>query len=245
MRSRQKRGTAQLFLCAAFMACDASSRLVQTTNDPVVIVTLAVDAPFPAPAAQTAIVANTSSPRDYDFRDAEEFRMTRAADEMRFGWVSTVPTTGSAFVVRGNYGLPADRVADALGARDLIPGDRIRLRVVTQGRIVTGELTLPERPAVQSRRIGDSVLVFWRRAPGAAAYRFGLLNLFSSDTSYMTESRGTTAETIFVTAVDSALYKYLRDSTVKQSGITGALGVFGSSVTTTYVIPASSSRAPN
>ena len=162
-------------LVNAFAACDTVAPLVARTDELMLYVVLTPDT-LTLASPLTAVLATTGTPTALEFRSAEWFIMRRTTDLATFAWrevpASTTTPDGHPRVVPfgGNYLLPEQSGPDGPGRQALAPGQSYVLEVATGGRIITGAVTMPERPApVLIQRDTDRVVV-WPRAAAAAAY---------------------------------------------------------------------------
>lgn len=146
----------------------------------------------------------------------------------------------------------------ALGARALTPGGTYQLRVVTpDGRVVTGETTIPHMQPVSDTAIEtvpfalfrDTLALAWRRVAGASSYEVhvggarGDVTVFTDTSIVLTTQSlssavggsGTTSALV-VSAVDANYYDYYRHKPDSFTGngvishLNGAIGLFGSIV---------------
>ena len=225
---------AALLAAVGLLACDPAAPLASTTDEAMVYLVLAVEPPITMQPGVFALIANTGTPYTLDFRPASRLDLRRSPDGAAFAW-REVASQSSGFV-RGNYEMPESTSAAGLGWQQLAPGEQYNLEIETQGRLVVGRTTIPERPMLRLRRGVGVDTVIWNRAGGAVAYAFRDLDL-TTDTMFVVPSPLPDDNTYFVTAYEQNLYTYLRDSTTLRSGITGAFGLFGARVTVTITIP--------
>ncbi|MCY7379017.1 MAG: hypothetical protein LH467_06720 [Gemmatimonadaceae bacterium] len=229
-------------------------------------VMLTPDALTPPETALTALLATTGTPVAVELRSAEQFTMRRTSDGSRFAWREVEASrTGRDGRPRyapsgGNY-LLAERASVAgLGRENLSAGSTYTIEVATQGRLITGSVTIPARPVPSLVQEANRRRVVWPRAAAAALY------LLEIDTAVVRSV--TVRDTFYVlhddrdslslppipkfrlTAVDSNWSRFMSDSTVTSAGLRGAYGLFGAFTSVELELPrltgaTRSARAPH
>lgn len=213
------------------------------------VLVLSADAAPRLPQPLTALLLTTGTLGRVEYRDASEFAMRRVADDRPFDWqpvpASLLPPP-EVVPGQGNWVLAESASTRGLGRTDLAPGISYSLRVVTNGRVISGTVTIPGRPAPALVQASGRSLV-WPRVAGAAEY------VVTSETEQRRES--VTRDTVFplredadpfgrppnprasVTAIDPNLSAFRRDSTRVRAGLSDGFGVFGAMTTTEIAIP--------
>ncbi|MEP6765052.1 MAG: hypothetical protein ABJB66_12105 [Gemmatimonadaceae bacterium] len=226
---------------AALLACESTSPLVARTNEPIFSLILSPDAPVAPQTELRALLATTATPIQLQLRTANEFRLTRASDGALFSWRQVVvdtpyfngrPSLFSPF--NGNYALAERAEQNGLGRLDLRPGDTYLLRVVSEGRTITGSTRIPLRPTLSIAQRGTDQVVVWRSQPGVTLYLVQGLSVSISgmtlDTFAVIPSSnpdGPNRFTVRVSAADNNYARFMLDQSVMQSGIDGAYGLLG------------------
>ena len=194
--------------------------------------------------AMRSLLLTIENPGIARYRTAELFRVRRASDGVALPLTETRSAEPSfqfdgVNLVDANFVLPS--------AAQLNPGDEILLEIATQGLNITGSTRVPSRPTPRLVTIGARRFVVFGPTAGAAGY------ILSSDTEAWGELvvRDTIIELRFnreagaipsspeirVTAIDTNLFSYLRDTTVSRAGLDGAYGVFGSAASARLPLP--------
>ena len=231
------------------IACNASDSLIVRTAEPVIMVivspldSLTTNAFYDT--RMTALVATSGVPTNVEYRTAETFEMTRGHDGARFVFVPIAPPPlrpGTGLIPEnGNYALPESAVvAGTFGRRVIRAGERFRLRIVTAGREITGETTVPlaPRPVLVSPPTAAERRVAWSPVPGVSLYfvagaRLGPTGTTTDTTALIDEDANVSTGArdgiirVRVTALDANFTRFLRDSTLAASGVQGGYGVFG------------------
>lgn len=219
---------------ALLSGCEGSTLPIAQSDSPMVLVVLSLRPPDSQPEALTAVVARTSAPFDYSLRPADRFDMRRSSDARSFIWRPVESQQLFFPFVSGNYALDDSSSSLGLGRADMRPGDRYELTIETQGVLVVGTVTLPDRPTPRLLRGQARDTIVWSPVQGAAAYRTPD-GLVVSDTIW-TGPRASDTVRYTVTALDPQLASYLQSPTLAQSGISGALGLFGAEASATVAV---------
>lgn len=237
-------------ISALAVACDASAPLIGSSDEPGLYLVLSrepdTDAPLGAPtdSALFALLVTSGRATAAAYRAAQQFTFTRRADGAQFAWVD-VPRSGTAQLANGglsqsaagNLRLPWVGSGGRLGRDSLQPGARYDLELTSEGRLIAGSATLPGVPTLTVERTGATTTMHWAKSVGAAGYWVIVDTddpgaFITSDTSYALRrdraAGGVPAVPRFrVIAVDTNLLAMVVDSTRRQSGLSGAFGVFG------------------
>ncbi len=228
-------------------ACEPSTALYKYTNEPMLTLILSAPDSLPPVLFQDprvkAVFAITGVPTHVDFVNANVFETYRVSDNARFEWSATqssaIPGNARPFgIVSGNYLLADSATSRGLGRRDLKPGEKYRLHVDYAGETIDGITRIPDVPQLRVIAASDGVRVVWSRVTGVPLYLVlgasvtpvyssrGLPGL-TSDTSAVPIVIDGLPSLVRVIALDSNYARYLADTTVTQSGLRGAYGVFG------------------
>lgn len=232
-------------LLGVFSSCSEGTGLSPTSEEPFLYVVLATE-PFQGSLSDSvnrALLLTTGTPIMSPYRTAQSFEMRRVTDDALFAWRHEAMSRGAppigfreVSMSQGNYVLAEAGSAAGLGRRDLRPGESYSLLIVTDGRTVSGRVTIPESPRPALLTTGGTRRVSWPRVNAAGGYRietnterFGPTVGITPDTSVELHFDGMRplAPEIRVTAMDSNLYRYITDPTLARAGISGAFGVLG------------------
>lgn len=192
-----------------------------------------------------ALVANTGTPVEVEYLNAEPFTMRRMSDGALFNWYATSPI-GTGNPVGGNYALANGPSAAGLGRIDLKAGETYTLELTVDGRIITGRTTIPDHPQPRLVVLPDkSRMVVWPRVASAGAYGLEISSdaahtQTTTDTFYVLHDDffpNNPESNVVVIAMDSNWARYRYDSTVMSKGLKGAYGVFGAMSRTTLALP--------
>ena len=197
----------------------------------------------------TAVLATTGIATAFEFRAASLFTLERTRDGAPFAITphQPLPAFGGGPLVAprdGNYALAEFAGVNALGRSSLVAGESHRIRVVTEGRNITGVTTIPTHPSPSFTKVGDSIRVAWPKVANSPLYfvQGGEVGPsgFTIDTSVVIAARSTdinqTAVTICISAVDQNYGDFILESRT-VSGLSGAYGLFGAISSTDTVIP--------
>jgi hypothetical protein len=186
--------------------------------------------------AQHAVLLTTGSPAEpVRFRAAERFELRATGDPTLFGW-RALPVRGeqgsypSASLDRPNWILPDTTAAGSASAKDIRPGVRYALTVVTEGRTLRGETVVPDSFSIRTTQDGDRRVAVWPRVRGAAGYRIEFADeapRVQSDTTFSFPSSAR-AGSLTVYAMDPNVYRYTVERRSEREGLDGGFGVFGS-----------------
>lgn len=234
-------------------ACDSSVPLVARTEEPMLYLVLTPDSLTPPETSMTALLATTATPVFVELRSAEQFVMRRISDQATFAWAEVAPPppnpggTKRHYPLGGNYRLAEVATSVGLGRRDLVAGETYSLEISTQGRMITGLVTIPARPAPVVLDTGRYRIVSWPRAAAAAAYLLDVdterqVPPFTTDTFFvLREDRDPSAVPPIlrfrITAVDSNWHRYMTDTTVFRAGVRGAYGLLGGTASASIELP--------
>lgn len=249
----KQRGRAILLPCAlaaaiAVTGCASDTPLVVRTDQPMFYLVLTADSLYDYEPGIRAILANTATPVNVEYRSAQEFLMRRESDDAVFDWREDVLPGDSLGAAFGNYVLAESASTRGLGRRDLEPGDTYSVDVVLDGATITGGVTIPERPRpVLIVRDDGRRMVVWPRVPAAGLYLLNAESDFvegyaTTDTFYVLRDEfpfapGSPPRPFTVTALDTNLARYRSDTTLRSSGIEGAYGLLGAKSRATIDIP--------
>lgn len=186
---------------------------------------------------QHALLLTTGSPSDpVAFRSARRFVMRRVPDGRTFAWTALgvegeQGSFPSASLDRPNWVLPAAGPAGQLGARDLVVGQSYEIEIDTEGKTVTGRVTIPDAFSVRVVVSGGDSTLVWPKVSGAAGYRVdsgGGPARLQTDTTFVLPA-GAGAADVVVRALDPNLFGYTADASASRGGVGGGYGVFGAS----------------
>jgi hypothetical protein len=251
----------------AFVAlgCSDGPTFARRTYEPMLYVVLSHDPNrIGGDSALSGLFASTATPLSLEYRQPDQLTMRRHVDGAPLDWrilslSGSVRTGGTSVSLPngGNLELEWVGAPGTLGRRDIAAGDVYDVHVVSGDRVITGSVSIPETPALTLATSGDLVTVHWPRSRGAAVY----FVFAETDAAFGTAIRDTfytlrydaprglvpAAPIITVTAVDSNLWNYLKDTLVFSSGISGAYGVVGATEAASLAIPpnAGASRRPS
>ena len=229
-------------------ACHGEATLVPRTNIPIVSLILTRDSLRGVLPELHALLANTGTPTEVEYIDAEQFIMRRAADGAVFDWSTEPVPSGQYIPFGGNYVLAESTTTRGLGRRDLVPGESYTLDITLADRVIHGAVTIPARPQprITERSDGRRVVV-WPKIDAAGLYMLEIESDFArtqatTDTFYVLHDdlpvETLPAEShLTITAMDSNWVHYQSNPTAVSAGLEGAYGVFGASSTTTIIIP--------
>ena len=247
-------GIAGLFGCADEAATSPVS------NDPFVYLILVPEpiptqAPPPADSSILALLVTAGSPARSPFRRAERFEIRRVSDGSVFRFTNrnlelTLPPVDhrGVSIESANYVLKhANSLGGGLGSSALLPLDSYDLLIETEGRVINGRVTIPQRPSPRLVMSGTKRFVVFSPAAGAAAYFVSAdtelaPDRFVKDTIvellYDRDARFITAPPEFrVTALDANLFLYLSDANTSKAGVDGGLGLFGAASSAKIRLP--------
>jgi hypothetical protein len=236
--------------------CIADQPLLGASDEPALTLVL-TRGPTPQAGAAPdstlhALVVTIGSPFTGYYRTTQRFDMTRRSDGRRFDWV-TSDTTGPVDLARG-YAIPRaawnahlawEGTGGLLGRSDLADGETYDLVIESEGRLITGSVTVPAAPVASVVSNGPERLVTWPVVPGAVSYVVDAANTFFG--------RITTEGALLLVLQDTALgpqpswlrirsqerniADYTFDRELRSSGIVGAYGVFGAIGLDSVAIP--------
>lgn len=224
-------------------ACSGGDRVVLPQSEELMLsLVIAPDDAAPSRVSLHAFLLRADNPLRSRYIVATRFEMRRARDSALFDWRAVTPPDtavgrGGQFVLysEGNYELPSVGSAPRLGRQDIRSGETYTLVVETEGRIVTGSVTVPGVPTiVRNMDMFSHDSVAWAASGGASGYSivtqdFFPLSDFTTDTLYHFDTRNDNRSTkgTVVRAYEHQLFSYLTDRRLGRSGLIGALGVFG------------------
>lgn len=248
---------------AAVSGCSANAPLIPESDAPFLYLILSqalipTSPLVPADSTVNAFLLTVGTPLSSPYRGAERFEMWRKSDGAPFRWSEGArylkePPVGPRGLVLTNgasFVLEEDSSALGLGRRQLRALESYSLRIETGGVVITGEARIPAAPIATLVRTDSGMAIAWNRAEGAAAYFFQadterFTGFFMTDTVvqlHFDRGDGTPAQPeARIVAYDSNVARYVADSTVGRSGITGAFGLFGAVSSTRLPLP---SRVP-
>lgn len=237
-----------LALAIALLACAGEGPFTVHAEEPMLVLILSPDSQSAITSQLRALLTTTGTPFEVEFRSAERFEMRRASDGAVFDWQETAVPAGQFTPSAGNFVLAESASTRGLGRVDLRAGERYTLDVLTVGRSIVGETSIPMRPRPQLVERSDGTrMVEWPRDARVGGYAvFAETDdgpeRVTKDTFYVLREdvrRGLLPPSpkVRITAMDPNWYRYLSDSTARVAGIEGARGVFGAKSTAEIDVP--------
>lgn len=241
---------------ASALACKGNDPLLAESAEPLLHVVIGLEVPAPGPHSLEALVLTAGTPLAPRYREIERFEMRRVHDGARLDW-QTHQRSGEletsldliTFEGAGNVELPWTGSDGRLGLQDLRPGDEFTLDVSTEGRTLTGSVTLPGLPVPVYRNDQGVEVISWAPVPGAANYVLiadtdaPTSSRVTLDTSYVLRRdaspiRPVPDEPVFtLIALDANLNRFIGDSLLARAGISGGYGILGAFVQVSIPIP--------
>jgi hypothetical protein len=240
------RAFAALVAALALPACVADAPLLQSSDEPVVVLVLSrgptpgVDAP--ADSTLHALVVTVGSPRAGFYRSIERFSMRRRSDGTEFDWVITdaigpVDLSRAWEIPRAEWNahLAWSGSGARLGRSDLTVGETYDLEIETAGRLVTGEVTMPASTVMQVESAGADRVVTWDPVPNVELYttetRAGFyLWIPAGDECRVVlhdQSQLPQPGWLRMRTLERNTAAAFNDPTLRSFGLVGAYGVFG------------------
>lgn len=245
-------------LSLALAACTADAPFLGESDEPVVILvlsrgpTIGFRAPEPTPADSTlhALVATLDSPSGGTVRDIARFTMRRRRDGALFDWTTTAGGAPISFwmgrpspAAEWNAHLAWHGTGGRLGRADLASGDTYDLEIESEGRVITGSVTMPGAPQPTVTVRGADRVVAWAPVAGATRYSIQANDGFpfgwvlTDPTLTLTVGEFPPPSWLLIFALEQNLASYIDARQVTRSGIVGAYGVFGATAMDSVAIP--------
>lgn len=216
-------------------ACDSAPVLPENRR-PFLYLVLNHTAEIDQETVQPAFLLTMIHADSFVYRGAESFEIRRVSDGTRFDWTSVRVSEPDPFEWPGpameaaNWILADSRTGDGGGRPSFEPGATYELIVETEGRMIRGRATVPDRFSISVLERDSARVAVWPSVDGAAGYfvdAFGD-SIRGHRPQNDTTVRLTPADTaVSVQAVGPHAFRYSTEREARRAGIEGALGVFG------------------